>query len=209
MKRYTLTSFILIPFTLAIMLVGCSQFGANPPAPTKFEEGLFNVQTNFVPQVVYQTNVVDKTNIVVTMVTNQVPAFTMTPGAGAQTVAQTAGSIGNAVLPGIGDAVSMGVLALVGLWGHLRSYKGGKTLATQQATSAALVQEVQTIRNFIKTIPSGAKYDTAITAWLQKHQVETGSATQVLQLIRDDVSDPHAQIAANEILSAVKAATTP
>ena len=88
--------------------------------------------------------------------------------------------------------VTMGLLALLGAWGHLRSYKAGNT-------ASAIAQEVETLREFIQALPNGTKYDTAITSWLQNHQMETGVAQQVVGILANSVSNPDAKVAANEI----------
>ena len=224
---------LFLSIACALVFVGCAPLGANPTPPTAFEKDLYNVQTNQVPLVAWHTNEVTLTNtvtvtktneagapitvtntVVVTkevpvLVTNTVPAYTLTPNDTVKSIAQAAGSIGNAVLPGAGDAIALGLLALVGFWGHLRSYKASKTVATQTATSAALAQEIETVREFIKTLPSGTKYDQVITGFLQDNQVSVGVAQQVLDLLRTEVSNPEAKVAAGELQNIIAAITKP
>ncbi len=223
--------------TLALTLVGaalimagsgCAKFGANPTPPTRLEQGLFKVETNYVPVVVTKTNTVFETNTVIVTVlktndagyvykeptptevvtphatvvqeTNHVQATVLTPGAGAQEVAATGRAVGNMFMPGLGEMVSAGLLAVFGLWGHLRSYKG-------RQTASALAQEVETIREFIKTLPQGTNYDIAITSWLQTHQIEMGVLPSVLSLLQKQVSNPEAVAAIRQIEEAIQITT--
>jgi len=210
------TKLILTTLLASIILAGCTSIGANPSAPSQLEQTVFNIQTNFVPITVFKTNqvttVIDLpvyvTNSVGIMVTttnhytnsvaeistttNQVPAYNYTTGTGTTLVTQTAGGILNTFFPGVGSMASSGILALLALWGHLRSTK-----STNTATS--LAQEVETIREFIQTLPNGAAYDNALVQFLQQHQMETGVAEQVLSLLAKEVSNPDAKVAVTEI----------
>jgi UDP-N-acetylmuramyl tripeptide synthase len=102
----------------------------------------------------------------------------------------------NLFAPGIGTIASSGLLLVLGIFAHLRGV--GNTAAANN-TSATLAQEIEALREFIQTLPSGAKYDTAITAWLQQHQLQAGVATQVLGLLGNEVSNPDAKAAVTEI----------
>lgn len=206
--------------TMLLAITGCaalsSAIGANPTPPSKAEQVLYVTQTNIVEQVIMRTNtitypeaqviqvtnvnnqVVFQTNTVqvidhqIVTVTNQVATYTETV---APTTTATVNAVGagiNVAAPGVGTMVSTGLLALLALWGHLRSYKNGNT-------AAAVAQEVETLREFIQSLPNGTKYDTAITSWLQAHQLETGTAQQVLTLVENKVSNPDAVAAAKEI----------
>lgn len=221
----------IIFITLASSLIlatngGCSMFGANPKSPSKVESQLYNTVTNYVPQIVTKTNYVNVeipmvfartnemnviswlTNTVVetrtntVTETNQVPAYTLTASDNAKVLASGIGAGANAILPGSGDMITMGILALLGIWGHARSYKKGTVNDT-------LAQEVESIREFIKTLPSGTNYDNAITSWLQSHQVESGVAQQVLNVLANSVSNPEAVAAAKEISATIAVASSP
>jgi hypothetical protein len=111
---------------------------------------------------------------------------------------QAGGSILSTFMPGIGGMVSSGLMALLALWAYLRSSKLGNT-------STALAQEIETLREFILSLPKGANYDQAITAWLQGHQAEAGVAQEVLGLLQSEVSNPDAQVAAKELQEAIGA----
>jgi hypothetical protein len=115
---------------------------------------------------------------------------------------QAGGTALNSVLPGVGSMVSMGVLALLGLWAQLRSSKNGNA-------ASAIAQEVETMREFIMTLPNGTKYDTAITSWLQSHQIETGTVSTVLGILANDISNPDAKAAVTEIQQTINAAAAP
>jgi hypothetical protein len=175
-------------------LTGCSLFGTNPIAPTSFERSLFDIQTN-------QTQVVT-TSPTGGLVTNIVLSFTFTTKPATKETVQAGGTAVNTIWPGIGSIVSMGVLGLLGLWAQLRGNK-------KSDTAVAVAQEVETIREFIKTLPSGTKIDTAITSWLQAHQLATGTASQVLGILSTSVNNDQAKGAVNEIKQAIDAASKP
>ncbi len=144
------------------------------------------LQTNFVTLPLVVTNTYS--------VTNQ----SMVPNQNSQAVAQTAGAITNLIAPGIGGVVTGAIAMLASLWGKMRSSKN---------TSIGLAQGIETIREFIKSLPNGTNYDNAITSWLQGHQVETGVANQVLDILANDVSNPEAAAAAREIASTISTPT--
>ena len=218
----------IIAGLLALLAVtGCAtEFGVNPKGPSAVENKLYTTVTNYVTATVNQTNTVTVTNIAQVTVTNTVgqvipitvtntvqqvqiipvtvtnQAITMTTAPSTAATIQAGGAIINGFAPGIGSMVSAGLLALFGLWGHLRSSKAINT-------SAAIAQEVETLREFIQTLPQGAKYDTAITAWLQAHQMETGTAQQVLGLLANNVDNPAAKAAAAEIQNTLAALQKP
>jgi len=61
------------------------------------------------------------------------------------------------------------------------------------------------LREFIQALPNGTKYDAAITAWLQQHQMQAGVAQQVLGILENNVSNPEAKAAVNEISATLTA----
>lgn len=213
---------MLLAIADAPLLGGCSVLGTDTSAPNAIEHKLFTTVTNYVEVpvqksvtnyvakevTVYQTNTVGQimtvTNVVstpvysVVTVTNLVPQYENTVKTGTADTVKAGGGILNTFFPGVGSMASSGVLALLALWAQMRSGK-------RQDTSAALVQEVETMREFIKTLPSGTKYDAAITAFLQQHQLEAGVATQVLGLLDNQVSNPDAKAAIEQIQGTLKA----
>jgi hypothetical protein len=203
---------------LAMSVISCSTFGKNPSPPTAFESKLFVIQTNFVPVIVTKTNVENKINVItitnsvgvilwqtnqVTVTnsvseTNEVPNYTYGQSDAGKTIAQTTGAIVNGVAPGFGGIAGTGIMAILSLWAYLRGSKF-------KTTSVTIAQEVETMREFLKTLPQGAKYDQAIVSFLQSHQMETGTAQQVLSLVNNEVSNPEAQAAVKEIQDALAA----
>jgi hypothetical protein len=214
MKKLTL---ILLP---VICLVGCKLFGSNPTPPSKVEQAVFTVLTNYVVKEYPVTNVVTTytsvpylvkltnsetvwtTNVVVTSITNLVSAtvtneaYTYTPKDSSKATASVIGGLSNLASPGIDSMVTSGILAVLGLWAQLRSTK-------RQALSITLAQELETVREFIKTLPQGTKYDDAITSFLQTHQVEAGLATQVIDILNNELDAPQAKEAAAAIKTKV------
>ena len=171
----TLKLSLLMAFCLGI--IGCAAFKNGSPT-TKVEQQLFTVTTNQVP---------------VAGTTNFQPVYTYTPGPVVKDV-QT----GVGLIPGYGTLASLGVGALTTLWAWLRSTKNG-------ATAVTLGQEIETLRELVKSLPNGATYDTALTSWLQQHQGETGTITSVIDLLAQSVSNPDAKVAAQTILDGIRA----
>lgn len=205
----------------AALIVGCDTFSTNQKPPSATEARLFDVQTNYVPITVTVTNVVQHTNTV--MVTNAadntvsssevvtgqpvvsqeqtnkaVYSYNPRPG-----VTGTITALGNASSPftaGIGTMVASGLVALYGLWGHMRSSK-------LVDTSTALTQEIEAIRSFILTLPQGTKVDAAVTQFMQQHQTEAGVAQTVLKLIDGNTSDPTITGISKELQDTITALT--
>jgi hypothetical protein len=211
-----------LAFAVILTITGCSIFGSNPTAPTKTEQALFTVVTNYLPVVVQQTNTVTLTNVATVLqtntigqvqivqatnyvnipqmvrVTNIAPAYTLSTAPATTAAVQAVGSAINVAAPGIGSIVSMAILALLGGWGYLRGNKQGNT-------ANALAQEIEAVRAFIKTLPNGTQLDTGITQFLQAHQLEAGVVQQVMDMLQKNVSNPDAQAAAKEISATVAA----
>lgn len=213
-----------------IALAGCGTFGSNPSPPNAVERALFTTVTNYVPATnyvtttvpQYTTNTVTITNVVqqpgqppaqvivtnevtrtnfvtqtVAQVTN-VPSYTLTPSPSTQSGISTIGSAVNTFFPGVGGIVGYGLAALVGAWGYFRSSKLGNT-------SNTLSQEIETILEFAGALPNGQQYVTTIQQWLQAHQNETGVASQVLSILENDVSNPDAKVAAQQLINTINA----
>jgi hypothetical protein len=211
--KLRLALFSMVPILLSIIIVaGCATTAAKPPTP--IEQGIFTTITNTVvvekpvitpvyvtnsvgvAQVIWQTNTVTMTNV----------GYTMTVSPATQATIQTGATLVNTFAPGIGSMVGAAILALLGGLGWLRSSKIG---AGQATTAAALAQEVETLRAFIKSVPNGEKYDQMIVSWLQAHQMEAGVASQVLTLLSDKVSNPEAKAAVDAILASYANLTKP
>lgn len=212
----TILSISTTAIIAAALLVGCSLFGSNPSAPSSVEQHAFDIATNVVPQIVTRTNVVTTTNVVnapspaggtvlqtnvvnethVVTVTNQVEQYQFSPKPAAVATAQALGTASGPFTAGIGTMVSSGLIMLYGLWAHLRSNKEGNT-------STALAQEIETIREFILTLPSGTKIDQAVTQFMQQHQVEAGVAQNVLGILAKNVSNNDAVAAAKTLSDAI------
>ncbi len=173
---------------LSIAIVGCSAFKNGSP-PTKVESQLFTVTTNYVPVVVVGTNGLGAP---VTL-TNLQPTYTYTPGPTIGAAKDAAG-----LIPGYGTLVGTGIGALAALWSWFRSSKQG-------AAAATLAQSVETMREFIKTLPSGNSYDTVLTTWLSEHQKETGTVDEVLKVLESEVSNKDAVLAAQQVRATIAA----
>lgn len=229
MKK-TETRIKLWPFAvlaMALLLIpiggGCSVLGTDTSAPNVVEQKLFTTVTNFVEVpvtktltnyvtqdvVVYTTNTVGQivtvTNTVTqpiystVTVTNVIPQYQNAVSDNTKATVTAGGGILNTFFPGVGSMVSSGVMALLALWAQLRSGK-------RQQTAAALTQQMETVLEFIKSLPNGTAYKEAITNFLQAHQMEAGVATQVLNLLENQVSNSDAKAAVEEIKNTIAAA---
>jgi hypothetical protein len=200
---------IVFSILTVMSLSGCSMFGTNPSPPTKAESLIYNTVTNYVPVVVpsYVTNQVTVTSyatnvvpVTVAAVTNLQPQYVETVKPGVASGIAAGGGVLNVLLPGMGGLISTGVTALLGLWGYLRS---SKQSSANYDTGAALAQEIEIIRSFIKTLPNGATIDNTLTNFIQAHQADSGVLTQVLNLLASEVSNKDASTAAQQIAQTV------
>lgn len=219
MKKTIVSSFAVL--TLAVILIGC----ASKP-PSAFEQAHFtivtnppviSVTTNVIPVTLFKTNEVVqtvtnvlgvtefKTNVVpvsyqvlqtnVSLVTNQPETYRLTPKPEAiQPYKDVAGAAGN--LFGVGGLASTAVGIFFSLWGFLRSKKN-------YATAADLAQIIETVRTFVQQLPNGSTYDTALVQFMQAHQAESGTISQVLTLLQNEVSNPDAKVAAEHIRAVI------
>ena len=232
MRKNTLSplpGLLLLCAVCFLPMAGCGIFGSNPSAPTKMEQALFTTITNTITQVVpvYQTNVITKTQIIpitVTNIENQVfttsytnvtqmtnvttslqtnttLAYTLTPSDTTKATISAVGTGINAFVPGGGTIASTAITLLVGLWGYLRSSK-------LKDTSGALSQEMETVLEFIKALPNGATYKTALTNFLAAHQADANVIKTVTALLANEVSNPDAKVAAQQVIDAINALQT-
>lgn len=180
--RNTITLSALLLLSLGI--IGCAAFKNGSP-PTKFEQQLFTVQTNQVPIVTPGG------------VTNGFqPVYTYSPGHVLKDV-----ETGVSLIPGYGGLAGTALGALTSLWMWIRSTKNYNTGVT-------LAQSIETIREVIKALPNGATIDNQLTAWLQQHQSETATVGGVLTMLENDVSNPDAKIAAQQLISTIQSLST-
>ncbi len=217
----------LIGFAIAL-IAGC----ASKP-PSAFEQRFFNITTNppviavvtnLVPVTIYKTNevvqtvtnlqnVVEfKTNFVpvavstnievrATLVTNQPETYNLTPKPEAiQPIQNVGGLIGN--LFGAGGLVTTAIGAAFSLWGFMRSKK-------TYATATDLAQIIETCRSFVRQLPNGASYDTALVNFMVQHQAEAGTINQVAQIVAGEVNTSDAQVAAEHIRQSLAALGVP
>jgi hypothetical protein len=210
MKKSTAVS-LFSACLLAALIVGCTALATK--SPTAIERLVYDVHTNFVNVYTVQTNytvatitnilnqVVQVTNQTMGVITQRVAEYGLTVKPGTTSAVTAGGVAANTMYPGIGSMASMGVLALLGAWAWFRGRKSS-------ATSTTLAQEIETLRQFILTLPKGSQYDVAITGWLQTHQVETGVANQVLGILATQVNNEEAKGALLNIQQAIAATTT-
>jgi hypothetical protein len=204
-------------------------FGCSSP-PTAFEQRFFNIETNYVPSITvhtqqfYQTNIVQRdvftTNIVddVTLITitpvrdvtvlenavltyqtNMQVHYTYTANTNAASVASIGGAI--AAPFGLGGIVSSAIAGVFGIWAAARSRRNGKV-------AAGLTQGIEVLSEVLKTTPQGQLLDEKAKAWLQSHQLQTGTALEVVKLLNTVVDNESAREIAAKIQAEISARLT-
>lgn len=225
MKRKSLFAFGALTFLIGV--IAATLFGCVNHPPTALEQKYFNittnppvisVTTNVISVTLYRTNEVTqtvtnlqgvtefKTNVVVipqtvlqtnlAVVTNQPETYNFSPGAGQQNIKEIGGLVGSFF--GAGGLVTTAIGGLFSIWGLLRSKKN-------YGTAAQLAQTIETLRSFVQQLPNGGTYDTALVQWMQHHQAETGTINQIIGLVKNEVSNPDALVAAEHIRAAITA----
>ncbi len=219
-------SFTLAAVALTAGLL-CISAGCATKPPTAFESKLFTIQTNFVPVLVTQTNVVTQTNQVqqivwqtnlvagvptpapistqmvvnVSWTTNVVTATNLIAqyeyAPGTNAAAITQAGGAIGNLFGVGGLVSTALTGLFGLWAGLRSSKNAKT-------AAALAQIIETGRQLLATTPQGAALDEKWKTWMIQHQADAGVISQVSQIVANVVDNETAKAAALQIAGLMK-----
>jgi hypothetical protein len=214
-------------------LTGCGTFGKNAGPATGLEQRLFSVTTNFVPQVVQQTNTVTVTNTVQEVrqvtVTNAIGVPVDVPMTNYRTVLVTKEvpvTVTNIVPiqqlgPGSGSntvtAVAGGVAGMFGWGGMVTTVLGGlfagylklrnNALAGRATilnqTAGALTQNIETLLNVLQSTPQGAAVMPQIKNYLMAHQTEAGVIQSVAGIIEHFVNEPAAQQSAAEIVQAI------
>jgi len=205
-----------------VIAAGCKMFGSNPTPPTPTEARLFDIATNITPQVVTQTNIVTSVKVVtltnevgipvmttnvfnttnVVTMTNQVAAYQYAPKPALESTVSAAGAASGPFTAGWGTIAASTLLFLYGVWGRLRSTK-------MTNTSAALTQEIEAIRAYILTLPQGTKIDSAVTQFMQQHQVEAGVTKEVLNLIKGYSGNATVSGVAAQLQSVIDTLTAP
>lgn len=201
--------------------------------PSAFEQRYFNITTNppvlavvtnYVPVTLYKTNEVIQTvtnlqnvvefrtnlipvavatnlQAVTSLVTNEPETYNLKPKPEAIQPIQTVGGlIGN--LFGAGGLVTTAIGAAFSLWGFMRSKK-------TYATATDLAQIIETVRSFVRQLPNGANYDTALVNFMVQHQAEAGTINQVAQIVAGEVNTSDAQVAAEHIRQSLAALGVP
>lgn len=188
---------------MAAVLVGCST------TPTKFDTTVANVETNYVPKLVLQTNVVTllltnnvvsyQTNVVVA--TNLVPIYTLTPNQWATNVSTVAGTVGNTFLPGSGGLITSGLLGLLSIFLGWRNRQMSGQNSTLSQAAGSLAQIIETAREVMSSTPQGQKAADAFTQWMLTHQAQAGTIAEITKIVKDSTDNVQAQAAANQILA--------
>lgn len=185
--------FFAAPVIALLIVLGCSS-----TPPTKLEQKLFTVSTNYFPQAIVVTN----SGQVVTQFA-QIPAYTYSPGPGGDAIKGVAGTIGNVAAPGVGGPIATGIVGLgLALWSWIRGSK-------QSATANNLAQAIEVARELIKSLPNGAALDSTYTTWLAQHQAEAGVLPQVLDILDKTTDNPLAKQTSDQLRAALAALQSP
>lgn len=190
---------------------------------------IVRTETNWVMEVVTQTNVatgdiivqpmargiVSNYNItVIEMETNQHFTVSYSLTTNAATLANTAGSITNMFAPGFGGLVAKGIsgalLIVGGLMGHKYKQQGAQIVRERASaqdvltkTAGTLTQGIEVYREVAKTTPQGAAADEALVSWLRSHQQAAGVAAIVAQAVDSQVNNFAAKQLAQQVLEEV------
>lgn len=153
-------------------------------------QGITQLITNYsvIPVQILQTNIATITNVPTT--------YSFTPGAGAKEVQGIGTAIGN--LFGVGGLVGTGLGALFSLYAGIRGRRSYNA-------AADTAQVVETVRQFIKNLPNGQVYDSALVQWMQAHQAEAGVLNDVVAILQREVSNADAKDAAAKVMDTITA----
>lgn len=222
MKTLTLSTIIFA----ALVIIGCST-----TPPTALERKLFNVTTNYYPELVTVTNTAYRTNTVIETVTTtnkvgvvvtvpftnfitvpitqlttqvvQVPAYTYAKGPTGEAAQGVAGTIGNIAAPGVGGPIASGIVGLgLAAWAWIRGSK-------KSATANNLAQTIEVARELLKSLPNGAGLDNQLTSWMQNNQAAAGVLPQVLDILDKTVDNPQAKTVSDQLRAALAALQSP
>lgn len=187
-------NFLLLPVFIAALLIGCS----TSTPPTKTEQKLYTVVTNYYPVPVVVTN----SGQAVTQFV-QTPAYTYNPGPGGEAAKSAAGAIGNIAAPGVGGPIASGAVGLLlAAWAWFRGSK-------QSATANNLAQTIEVARELLKSIPNGAGLDGQLTTWMVQHQADAGVLPQVLDILDKTVDNSEAKTVSDQLRAALAAIQSP
>ncbi len=181
-----------ILIVLIATICGCALVGKNAKPPTQFEHGIYDVTTNH-----YEAPIV-VSHPDGTLSTNLEPreSYTYTLSAKTRESTNAVATVVNAWLPGIGTLVGTALTGALLAWGKMRGVNN---------SAPVLAQQIETLLEFISTLPDGDKIRSQVTAYLEKHQLETGTADAIWKLIDTYVSNPTAKGVAGELSAALAA----
>ncbi len=197
---------------MAAIIVGCT---TTPPAA--LESYLFDIKTNLTPTVLTVTNAAGVTF----QEERLIPVVTQTPSAALNSWAALASGVANAVSPGSGSLVGIGLLGASGFFALNRQRKltaavqgaeqTEKEFFTAQTLAENFAQSIEVIREVLKTTPQGQSLDVRIVDMLHKNQVSIGLIREAVAIVENTVSNSAAKDAARKILSLIPPApqTTP
>lgn len=220
MKTKKYIGVALIALSISI-LTGCSTNGIQPP-PSKLDNAIFTITTNttvvpvtktinvtnFIPQVVLETNI---QNQIVT-ITNTIPvvvpqyvtveqtnqSYTYVPKT---EITQTASVVGSMTGPW-GVVGSMLLAAGLGLWGKIKSNQATTLSSVAGNTAEALAAA----RAVIAALPNGDSISKQFDTWLSNHQNDVDIAKELAGVVAEYADPTHTNTIAAGIISQI---TTP
>lgn len=169
-----------------------------PSVVTVTSNGVASSITNLVPQVVTQPVITLQPVVQPVVSVSLVPKATTTAGI------QTAGAIGNVIMPGAGMLITGLLGGLFTMWGKLRSTTTTANAATAKAAvltklagvSQAAVATAQAV--IAKTNPSAS---TAFNTWLAAHQSDVDIAEELATAVDGFVDPTHTSTIAEGIIA--------
>lgn len=150
-------------------------------------------QTNYVPQLVTETNRVVETN------------YVFAENAHAKATTAVIGTVANIAMPGSGTLITAVIGGILGIWGSFRSKAANKATAIANNSN----QIIETARNIITALPNGGSIAKDFDSWMVQHQQDAGIAQEVAALVGKFVNPDQASGTASKLLATALAPLTP
>lgn len=190
-----MVSSVLKPFCCLAFLtffIGC----ASSAPPSRVEQVLFTVHTNWVTNLFNVVQVNQSNNIVTNTftITNVEPRYIFEPKQTALDTISTASSV--ATSSGVGWAGLAGTLiaGLLYAWAEFRNRDKSKL-------AASLAQSIETAREIFKKQPDGVKLDAAFKAEVKSQQVNAGVKAAAAKVVDAQVNNLTAKERAAKVMA--------
>jgi hypothetical protein len=204
LKKWNLWA-VLVIVPICLVCNGCAS-----PAPSDFEQYIFNVETNSVPVATNWTSTETITNAaggvevrnVVNWATNIQTHFTYTASTNAAALTQSAANVANVLRPGLGDLVGGILIGILGAWAKLRS-----TINRGKAANVVMSQGIETLLAIVETTPQGKVIADRMKLQLVKNQKAAGVLAEIARIVETHVDNEAAKKTARAILATMPSET--